>query len=80
MKRLRDAPTSSGSPKDLSSASRAMAVDALLRRLAEADAGVEHDALARNAGARGDVERAGEERRDVGHDVDRRIGGVADCA
>ena len=54
--------------------------DALLRRLAEADAGVEHDVLARDAGARGDVERAGEERRDIGHDVDRWIGGLADCA
>ena len=51
--------------------------DALLRRLAEADAGVEHDALARDAGAVGDLERAGKERRDVGHDVDGRIGGLA---
>src|SRR6266581_772333 len=44
--------------------------DALLWRLAESDAGVEHDHVARNAGALGNGERAGEERRDVGHDVD----------
>src|SRR6202040_3301267 len=34
---------------------------ALFRRLAEADAWVEHDVLPRNAGARRDVERAGKE-------------------
>ena len=51
--------------------------EALLRRLAEADAGIEHDVLARDAGARGDLERAREERRDIGHDVDRGIGGLA---
>src|SRR5262249_57761087 len=51
--------------------------DALLWRLAETDAGVEHDHVARNAGAFRDVERTGEKRRDVGHDVDRRIGGRA---
>ena len=51
--------------------------EALLRRLAEADAGIEHDPVARNAGARGDLERALEERGDVGDDVDRRIGLVA---
>ena len=50
---------------------------ALLRRLAEADAGIEHDALARDAGARGDFERAREERGHVGDDVDRRIGALA---
>src|ERR1700751_5395352 len=50
---------------------------ALLRRLAEADAGVEHDALAGNAGPGGDVERAVEEGGDVGDDIDGRIGGVA---
>ena len=33
--------------------------------------------LARDAGTRGEIERAGEEGRHVGHDVDRRIGGVA---
>ena len=49
----------------------------LLLRLAEADAGIEHDAVARNAGALGDTERAGEEPVDVGHDVDRRIGALA---
>ena len=51
--------------------------DALLRGLAEADAGIEHDALARDAGARRDVERAREERLHVGHDVERRIDGLA---
>ena len=35
--------------------------DALLRRLAKADAGIEHDILARDAGAGRDLERAGEE-------------------
>src|ERR1043165_6024075 len=34
--------------------------DALLRRLAETDAGIEHDALARNARTRRDLERARE--------------------
>ncbi len=50
---------------------------ALLRRLAEADAGIEHDALARDAGARGDFERAREELGDVGDNVDGWIGGIA---
>ena len=49
----------------------------MLRRLAEADAGIEHDAVAGDAGAFGERERAGEEGGDVGHDVDRRIGGLA---
>ena len=40
-----------------------MQIKTLLRRLAEADAGIEHDALARDAGARGDVERALEDTR-----------------
>src|SRR5688572_27187717 len=39
---------------------------ALLGRLAEADAGIGHDGVARNAGAAGDVERAEEKRLDVG--------------
>ena len=77
MKRLRDAPIRSGSPNDLSSAMPGERDDALLRRLAEADAGVEHDLVARDAGAVGDRERTGEERRDVGHDVDRRVGSLA---
>ena len=46
------------------------AQQALLRRLAEADAGIEHDAVARDAGARGNLQRALEERRHVGDDVD----------
>ena len=50
---------------------------ALLRRLAEADAGVEHDIAGRNPGLRGDVERAGKEGRDILHDVDAGIGAVA---
>jgi hypothetical protein len=52
-------------------------LDALRRRLAEADAGVEHDAFARDAGLARNAERAREERLDVGHDVDRRVGLVA---
>jgi len=50
---------------------------ALLRRLAKADAGIEHDALAGNTGTGGNGERAFEERGDVGDDVDPRIGGIA---
>src|ERR1700692_4432035 len=50
---------------------------ALLRRLAEADAGIEHDAVAPDAGARGDVERACEEALHLRHDVERRIGALA---
>src|SRR5262249_20378546 len=50
---------------------------ALLGGLAEADAGVEDDEFAMNTGVRGDGERAVEERRDIGHDVDARIRGVA---
>ena len=33
--------------------------------------------MPRDAGARGDFERAGKERRNIRHDVDRGIGGVA---
>ena len=50
---------------------------ALLRRLAEADAGIEHDIAGRNAGLRGDVERPREEGGDILHDVDAGIGAVA---
>src|SRR5580692_12901143 len=50
---------------------------ALLCRLAEADAGIERDALARDAGTRGNDERALEERRHVGNNVDCGIGAVA---
>src|SRR6516162_11492847 len=49
----------------------------LFRRLAEADSWVEHDVLARNAGARGDLERTGKERRDIGDDIDRWVRGLA---
>ena len=52
-----------GEPRD--------ADDALFRRLAEADAGIEHDHVARDAGLRGDLQRAGEEGDDVGDDIDR---------
>ena len=51
--------------------------DALLRRLAEADAGVEHDVLAGDAGFRGNGDRAREEGFDVGDNVDARVGFVA---
>ena len=77
MKRLREAPTKSGSPKRLNSASRAMQADALFRRLAEADAGIEHDAVAGDAGALGDLQRASKERLDIGDDVDGRVGRLA---
>ena len=50
---------------------------ALLRRLAEANAGVESDPLPCDAGPVGDVQRARKEAGDVGHDVDRRIDGLA---
>ena len=77
MKRLREAPTMSGTPKPRHASSWAMQVEALLWRLAEADAGIERDALARDAGARGNGERALEERRHVGDDVDCGIGALA---
>jgi len=51
--------------------------DALRRRLAEADAGVEDDLVACDAGAVGDVERAAEECGYVGHDVDCGVCGLA---
>ena len=51
--------------------------EALLRCLAEADAGIEHDLLPCDPGAPGDLERAGKERRDIRQDVYRGIGGVA---
>ncbi len=51
--------------------------DALFRRLAEADAGIEDYALAGDAGARRNIERAVEEGRHVGNDVDGRIRGLA---
>src|SRR5579863_9892546 len=50
---------------------------ALLRRLAEADAGIEHNPFEWNAGTRGDGERALEEGGDVGDNVDPRIGGFS---
>ena len=50
---------------------------ALLLGLAESDAGIEHDVLAGDAGAGGDVERAGEESGDLLHDVDGRVGALA---
>src|ERR1043166_6342903 len=43
---------------------------ALLVGLAEADAGIEHDVFMGDAGAHGDIERAGEISGDVLHDVD----------
>src|ERR1700741_2204481 len=46
---------------------------ALLRRLAEADAGIEHDIAFANAGLAGDLQRARKEIGHVLHDVDRRI-------
>ena len=77
MKRLREAPTSRGSPKRLEFGKPRDADDALLGRLAEADAGIEHDFLARDAGALGDLQRAGKERNHIGDDVDAFIGAVA---
>ena len=77
MKRLREAPTSSGRPNDLSSASRAMAVMLCSGVLPKPMPGSSTIVVARDAGACRDVERTGEERRDVGHDVDRGIGGLA---
>ena len=71
MKRLREAPTRSGRPKRLELGKPCQADDALFRRLAEADAGVEHDVLACDAGARRDLQRAGKEGDHVGDDVDR---------
>src|ERR1700733_7523825 len=50
---------------------------ALLWRLAEADAGIEHDPIASDARLPGDFERAREELRNVGDDIDRGVGGVA---
>ena len=77
MKRLREAPTSSGRPNDCEFVEPRQRHHALLRRLAEADAGIEHDIARRNTGLRRDLERAGEEGRDILHDVDAGIGAVA---
>src|SRR5690349_13528798 len=51
--------------------------EALLRRFAEADARIEHDVLPRDAGVRGNLQRAAKERGYICHDVDRRIGRLA---
>src|SRR5580692_1406725 len=51
--------------------------ETLLRRLAEADTGIERDAVALDAGLPGDFQRAREEIGHVLDDVDVRIGGVA---
>ena len=51
--------------------------DALFRRLAEADTGIEHDLVACDAGALGDADRTGKEGVDIGHDIERRIGALA---
>ena len=80
MKRLREAPTRSGRPKLAPGVEPGDTNQTLLRRLAEADAGIEHDPLARDAGACRDVERAPKEVRHLGDDIDRRIGGSRDCA
>ncbi len=53
------------------------ASDALLRSLAEANAGIEHDVLARDACAVCDLQRAGEEGQHIGDDVYRSIGSLA---
>ena len=50
---------------------------ALLLRLAESNAGIEHDMARGDAGFRRDLERAAEERRDILHDVDRSVHLVA---
>ena len=77
MKRLREAPTRSGKPKRLELREPCQANDALLRGLAEADARIEHDVLACDAGARRDLERTGKESDHVGDDIDCRIRRVA---
>ncbi len=74
MKRLRESPIRSFRPKRLKSAQMRDGDDALFRRLAEADAGIEHDLLAPDAGLFGDGERALEKRHHVGDDVDRGVG------
>src|SRR5580658_10323512 len=51
--------------------------EALLGRLAEANTGIEHDLIASDARLPRDFERAREELRDVGDDIDRRVGMVA---
>src|SRR5438067_7646909 len=48
--------------------------DALFRRLPEADAGIKHNLLPRDARTCGDIKRAGKERGDVRHDIDRWVG------
>ncbi len=50
MKRLREAPTRMGWPSAAQFAEPRQCGHALLRRLAEADAGIDHDILARDAG------------------------------
>ena len=49
-------------------------------RFAEADAGIEHNAVGPNAGAGGEIERALKERGHLGNDVDGWIGAYPDCA
>src|ERR1700761_6910355 len=51
--------------------------DTLLCRFAEADAGIEHDLIMADAGGPGDFERAREELRYFGDDVEGRISGLA---
>src|ERR1700730_18451942 len=48
--------------------------EALLRRLAEADARIEHNVLPRNAGEGGNLPRGAKEGAYIRHDVDRGIG------
>ena len=50
--------------------------EALLCRFAEADAGIEHNALPRNTGLCSNLERTRKERGDIRHDVDRWVGGL----
>src|SRR6478735_3839699 len=50
--------------------------DTLFRRLAEADSGVEHDTLSRNAGTGRDLERTSKEGLHIGNDIDAGIGGL----
>ena len=73
MKRLREAPTSSGQPNARNSESRASAVMLCSGVLPKPMPGSSTIRLARDPGLVGDLERAREEGGDVLHDVDGRI-------
>ncbi len=74
MKDLRETPSRTGNPSPTISSRCARIGEILFERLAEADAGIEHDAVIADAGRRRALERFAEERLELVDDVERGVG------